>query len=308
METVHDSALEALDKKLRLIDDRVNAVVLGNSTGFYLCGAGGLGKSFSVFKQLRHLDCEFRAFNSRMTAFGLFRALGQAPTAVHILEDMERLTNDRDAQGVLRSALWSQGDRERVVTWTTGQGEQRFTFQGGLIMLANRPLADMPELRALASRITIYKLEVSDKEMSAHMLRIASNGWSRYRHKLEAAHCIPIAEYVIAESLRASCPIDLRLLDHACMDFLMWEQGNTHLHWHDLVTTHIQQSAHHFRHEISTRSREEQKEYERGLVREIVKQTSDAKEQVRLWEQMTGKRHSAFYTRKREVDSREFDI
>ena len=47
--------------------------------------------------------------------------------------------------GVLRSALWSQADRDRVVTWTTKAGEQRISFRGG-VMLANRPLEDLPEL------------------------------------------------------------------------------------------------------------------------------------------------------------------
>ena len=154
--------LASIDRKLRLIDDRVAAVVRGYQTGLYLCGAGGLGKSYSVYRQLQLLEIDFRAFNSRMTALGLFQALAKAPDNIHVLEDMERIVHDRDAQGVLRSALWSQGDRERVVTWTTSAGEQRVTFRGGIIMLANRPLGDLPELRALASRIAVHKLEVSD--------------------------------------------------------------------------------------------------------------------------------------------------
>jgi hypothetical protein len=310
MDILQDSAaLNKLDRKLRLIDDRVNAVVRGYSTGLYLCGAGGLGKSYSVFKQLQLCGCEFRAFNSRMTALGLFRELDRAPDAVHVLEDMERITNDRDAQGVLRAALWSQADRDRVVTWTTGTGgELRFVFRGGLIMLANRPLADLPELRALASRIAVHKFEISDTEMAAHMRRIAASGeWTRYQHRLEVEQAKVIAEFVIAECHRVSCRLDLRLYDNACLDFLHWESGS-HLHWQDLVTSRLEQAAAHFRQEVSKLSREERKEHERGLVHEIIRETSDPKEQLRLWEQRTGKRHTAFYTRKREVDSGEFDV
>ena len=300
-------ALMSLDCKLRLIDDRVTAIVRGYQTGLYLCGAGGLGKSYSVHRQLQLLECDFRAFNSRLTALGLFRALDKAPEAVHVLEDMERMVNDRDAQGVLRSALWSQGDRDRVVTWTTSAGEQRVTFRGGIIMLANRPLGDLPELRALASRIAVHKLEVGDAEMSAHMRRIARQGWSRYQHKLEAARCSEVCEHVIAECRQASCSLDLRLLDNACTDYLLWEAGNSHLHWKDLVTTRVQQAAAHFRHEVSTLSREERKTRERDLVRDLLMETADSQERERLWEQRTGKRKSAFYSRKREVESREFD-
>jgi hypothetical protein len=301
-------ALLSLDCKLRLIDDRVTAVVRGYQTGLYLCGVGGLGKSHSVYRQLQLLECDFRIFNSRMTALGLFRALDKAPDAMHVLEDMERIVNDRDAQGVLRSALWSQGDRDRLVTWTTSAGEQRVTFRGGIIMLANRPLGDLPELRALASRIAVHKLQVSDLEMCAQMRRIAKQGWSRYQHKLEAAQCLRVCEHLITECRQASCPLDLRLLDNACTDYLLWEAGNSHLHWKDLVTTRVQQAADHFRHEVSTLSREERKAHERDLVRDILVETTDPQERERLWEQRTGKRKSAFYTRKREVDSREFEV
>jgi hypothetical protein len=301
-------ALASLDRKLRLIDDRVTAVVRGYQTGLYLCGAGGLGKSFSVYRQLQILECDFRAFNSRMTALGLFRALDKAPDAVHVLEDMKRITSDRDAQGVLRSALWSQADRERVVTWTTNSCEQRLNFRGGIIMLANRPLGDRPELRALATRIAVHKLEISDAEMCGHMRRLARQGWSRYQHKLEAAQCSEICEHVIAECRRVSCALDLRLLDNACTDYLLWEANTSHLHWKDLVTTRVQQAAAHFRHEASTLPREERKAQERDLVRDILRKTANPQERERIWEQKTGKRKSAFYSRKREVESHEFDV
>jgi hypothetical protein len=301
-------ALFCLDNKLRLIDDRVTAVVRGYQTGLYLCGAGGLGKSYSVYRHLKLLECDFRVFNSRMTALGLFRALDNAPDAVHVLEDMERIVNDRDAQGVLRSALWSQGDRERLVTWTTSAGEQRFVFHGGIIMIANRPLGDLPELRALASRIAVHKLQVSDAELGAQMRRIARQGWSRYHHKLEAQQCLEVCDHLITECRQANCPLDLRLLDNACTDYLLWETGSSHLHWKDLVATRVQQTAAHFRHEVSTLSREERKAHERDLVRDILRETTDPQERERLWEQRTGKRKTTFYNRKREVDSREFDL
>src|SRR4051794_16244310 len=94
-------ALASLERKLQLLRDRVVAVVHGFSTGLYCYGAGGMGKSFNVIEELNKLQASFKLFNSRMTAKGLFRALGRASDAVHVLEDMERLTKDPDAQGVL---------------------------------------------------------------------------------------------------------------------------------------------------------------------------------------------------------------
>ena len=171
--------LISLEKKLHLVRDPVTAVVRGYKTGYYLYGAGGVGKSFAVLRHLESLDVAYQLYNSRMTAKGLFLTLAQSPDAVHVLEDMERLTKDPDAQGVLRSALWSQPGHDRVVTWTTAKdGPQRFAFNGGLILISNRPLADLPELRALATRIEVHRLEVTDAELMALMRRTGRRGLS----------------------------------------------------------------------------------------------------------------------------------
>ena len=152
-------ALASLEKKLHLVRDNVTAVAKGYKTCFYLYGTGGMGKSYAVLRHLERLDVSFQLYNSRMTAKGLFQTLKHAPDAIHVLEDMERLTKDPDAQGVLRSALWAQPGHERFVTWTTAsEGAMRFAFRGGLILISNRPLADLPELRAFATRIEVLRL------------------------------------------------------------------------------------------------------------------------------------------------------
>jgi hypothetical protein len=125
---------------------------------------------------------------------------------------------------------------------------------------------------------------------------------------LESEKCLEVCEHVIAECKRANCPLDLRLLDNGCSDFLLWDSGNSSCHWKDLVTTRVEQAAAHFRHEISTLSREERKARERDIVREILEQTDEPAERERIWEQKTGKRKSAYYVRKREVDCGEFDV
>jgi hypothetical protein len=301
-------ALASLAKKLKLIDDRVAAVVGGYSTGLYLFGAGGLGKSYSVLKKLSELGADYRTFNSRMTAKGLFLALEKAPDAIHVLEDMERLTNDRDAQGVLRSALWSQADRERTVTWTTSEGERKVAFRGGIIMLANRQLSDLPELRALATRITVHRMEITYQEMVALMRSISGKGWSRYQHKLGADECLAVCEYVIAQCQAAGCELDLRLLDNSCLDYCQWESDNSSCDWRDLVANRVRQHAAHFRHEIATLTRDERLARDREIARDICARSDDPQERLRLWKEATGKGHNAFYKRKRECEDSEFDV
>jgi hypothetical protein len=241
-----------------------------------------------------------------MTGKGLFHALEQAPDAVHVLEDLERLTQDRDAQGILRGALWSQPGRPREVTWTTADRAARLVFRGGLILLANRPLADLPELRALATRIVVYRLEVSDAELAAQLRRIAGGGLARGRHRLDPASCRQVCEYLIAECRAAGCPLDLRLLDNSCLDYLQWDAARSRCHWHDLVAHRVRQSVVALRHPVARPSREERLARDRQLAGEICAESPDPEERVRRWRERTGKSPASFYRRKGELDSGEF--
>jgi hypothetical protein len=304
-----EGALASLDRKLQLVRDRVTAVARDYQTGLYIYGTGGIGKSYTILQHLDRLETTYKLFNSRMTARGLFRALGKAPDATHVLEDMERLTNDRDAQGVLRSALWAQPGRDRVVTWTTGTGgEEHFVFRGGIILLANRPLADLPELRALATRISVMRLEVTDAELAALMRDLAAGGYGRDgKQLLEPEKCREVTEHLIRECQTAGCPLDLRLQENSYLDYLLWEADHAACGWQDLVTARVHEAARHFRQQINTLSQEERRAQRRGIVREIVRQTDDADEQLRLYQERTGKSRADYFRRKREVESGEFD-
>jgi hypothetical protein len=243
-----------------------------------------------------------------MTAKGLFRALQKSPDAVFVLEDVERLTTDRDAQSFLRAALWSQGARARVLTWTTGDGEERFEFRGSLIMTANRPLSSLPELRALATRISVMKMDISEPELAAQMRRIARQGWARYQHRLDPEEGAEVCEHVLEECRAANCPIDLRLFDNGCCDFLQWQSNNANVHWRDLVANRVREAARHFRHPVASQSSAERQAAERALVRQIISQTDDPAVRRQLWEEKTGKSKSAFYERVRQVELGEFDV
>ncbi len=301
--------LASLERKLHLVRDRVTAVARGYQTGLYLYGAGGVGKSYTVLDHLKREGVNYRLYNSRMSAKGLFRALEKAPDAVHVLEDMERLTRDADAQGVLRSALWAQPGHERSVTWTTATGgEERVIFRGGLILLANRPLADLPELRALATRINVYNLIVTDEELVALMGDLASRG-HHVEDKLliQPEECRIITEYLITECRTCGCQLDLRLQVNAYLDYLQWEADRTASHWQDLVASRVREAACHFRHELDTKPREDRLKWKRNVLRDILRQIDDPKEQERLYQEQTGASRADYFRRKREVQSGEFD-
>ena len=303
-----NEALANLEKKLNLVRDHVTAVGRGYKTGFYLYGTGGMGKSYTVLQHLENLGVTYQLFNSRMTAKGLFLTLQKAPDAIHVMEDMERLTKDPDAQGVLRSALWAQPGHERLVTWTTAEGPQRFPFRGGLILISNRPLADLPELRALATRIEVHRMEATDAELAALMREVAGKGY-RLDGKIGIGpeECLKVTEFLLKECRSAGCPLDLRLQQKAFRSYLQFAADYSVSHWEDLVAASVREATCHFRHEQNTTSPEARKAQRRKVVREIIGKEVDVNEQVKLYIERTKQSRADFFRRKQEVLSGEFE-
>ena len=301
--------LLTLESKLQLVRDLTTAVAKGFKTGLYLYGQGGVGKSFTVFHHLKFLEAPAILYNTRMTGKGLFQSLQNAPNAIHVLEDMEGLTKDADAQGVLRSALWAQPGHDRIVTWTTAtEGKMEVNFRGGLILMSNRPLADMPELRALATRIEVHRLEVSEIELVALMRELASKGfYHQDKHLLGPEECLQVTEHLLKECRSAGCPLDLRLQQKSFQTYLQWDQKWARSHWRDLVASSVREATHHFNHESDPLAREDRLTRSRNILRAILAEEDDAKEQLRLYKEQTGYSRADFFRRKREVEIGDFD-
>jgi hypothetical protein len=304
-----DNPLASLEKKLQVVRDLVTGVAKGFKTGLFLYGGGGIGKSFTVLQHLAYLDVGYQLYNSRMTGKGLFLALKRTPDAVHVLEDMERLTKDPDAQGVLRSALWSQLGHDRSVTWTTAtEGEQRFEFRGGLILISNRQLTDLPELRALATRIEVHRLDVTEAELTAKMRDLASKGFQRGGSMLLGPDdCLKVTEHLLQECRAAGCPLDLRLQQKSFQTYLQWHAEYSSTDWRDLMAASVREATHHFRHEVNPLSREARQAQRRNAIRAILGQTKNPKEQEELYKEQGHGSRADFYRRKYEVESGEFN-
>src|SRR5919199_8045 len=60
--------------------------------------------------------------------------------------------------------LWGEGGTSKSFT---GEERAEFVFAGGVILVANRPLEDLPELRALGTRITVVHFRPTNEEVAA---------------------------------------------------------------------------------------------------------------------------------------------
>jgi hypothetical protein len=287
----HEASLASVEEKRQLIRDRVWGVAKGFATGLYLWGEGGISKSFTVEEALRASGTPYKASNSRVTAKGLFELLRDYPDVVHLIEDAETLFADKNAFGVLRSALWGQPGKERVVTWQTARVREEFVFAGGLILVANCPLEDVPQLRALRTRITCLEFRPTTAEVEALMRHVAGRRHGQGPYRLSPEECLEVAEEVITRSRRLRRPLDLRLLVNALQDRLQWEAGLAETPWLDLLESRLKERV------VSPEGRPEtpaqRKARERALV--LLIGGLPPKERLARWKAETGKSQAALY-------------
>ena len=286
--------LERLEKKLALIRDRVRSVALRYNTGFFLFGAGGSGKSFAVRGELDSLGTRWVLHNSAMTAAGLFDMLHDLPDQVHVLEDMEQLYADKKAVGYLRSATWGDDQmRNRIVTKTIHKKRASFEFTGGVIILSNLPLGGIASLRALATRLNPAEFNPTEGEKRALMWKIAEGG----KFGLHPEACEEVCEYLVFHAGPGK-PLDLRLLDNAFNDRLMYDRGESRTHWKDLVASRI--DAQIVEPTITPRTRQARLLDERDIAKQIYDKYPDSHQRAdrdKEWKERVGKSERALYRR-----------
>ena len=284
--------LASLERKLQLVRDRTRGVVEGYATGCHIWGDGGIGKSFTVLGELNRLRADFVHFNSRLTGKGLFDNLVKYPSSVHVLEDCEALLRDKNALGVLRSALWSQARKrhpERLITWQSHGNDLSVVFTGGIILMCNTRLEDVPELRALKTRIASLHLSATNEELAALMRHLAQQGYRLGDQSISPCRCLEIAETVISRCLVSNRNLDVRLLVNAFRDFMQHRAGHSVTHWEDLLDTRLQEGT------TAGLSRAERLENERQIALRISQMDVPTAERERLWREATGRAMDAYY-------------
>lgn len=286
--------LDSLEPKLQLVRDRVLGVCNHHSTGLYLWGEGGTSKSYTVMEALQNAEADYILHNSRMTGRGLVDTLAASPASIHVLEDAESMFGDKRAWGVLRSALWSQSKAkppERRITWTAYQTNIDFLFTGGIILIANRELKDIPELAALQTRIPVLKLAATFDEIAALMRSVAVKGYHFGPDSLPATECYAIAEWLIDKMRAHNAPLDMRLMVGGFHDFIQWKTGHSQTHWEDLLHTRIQRQT------LLYKGRAQRISEERVVALEVHAMSITVKEKEKLFMERTGKSVRAMYRR-----------
>jgi hypothetical protein len=284
--------LQALQGKLDHVRDVVGGVVKRYHTGALLHGEGGTGKSYTVMEELRRLKANCVCHNSRMTARGLVDHLQRCPDDIHLIEDAETLMEDKKSFGVLRSALWSQSRKkpaEREITWSAFRMPIRFVFTGGIIIISNVNLAEeVPEVRALKTRINVLGLDIDNQQIRALMKKICEAGEKVGEDYMTPDECWEVSTFIIDKLELLHRNLDLRLLRNGFRDYLQYKKGDSKTHWQVLLEGRMAER-------VVYQGRAKTKDDEHRTALEIHRMLIPAGEKYKLFHGRTGLSEKAYY-------------
>jgi hypothetical protein len=309
-----DPHLEAMLRKHMSVRDDVASVALGYVSSYILWGPSGTGKTWVIKDQLREMNVAWREPAGTMTALALFRHLQRFSDDITFIEDQEGILKDPKTLDILRPALWTT-ERDptnqgrippRRVQWTNAHQEEEVFFGGGIILVQNGAPPRTQEVNAVLSRGIARNLTASTDELNAMARHLAATAPPKILgYTMTSVECSEVAELVIEQTRERGRALNLKLLDICYGMFVQFQQGASALHWRDRVTSLIMERAPRdclHRVDLPGSTRLDRQERDHEIVRQILRETSDPKEQVRLWAERTEKAKSMFYERRKEVE------
>lgn len=283
--------LREVNRQADNIKTQIRSVVLGETNAFFIWGEGGHGKSYLVRSGL--IACEnVKWWTTDTSPAALCDLLSSFPAHIHVFEDMEKVFREPACQSILRAACGGESKGERWVHWEKKgvHGIPPFQFDGGVIIVGNEsPTGHSLKFGAIASRFAPQEWKLTEQELAAVIRDIAINTPCKYGYS--RSERIDVAEFVITEMKHRpkGVQVDLRTFcEHALPAYWQWKEGESLVHWHEVIKAKIQGRPKRSYAEI---------ELER-LLRAACEayHSGDTKEQrVAVWKELAGLGRSQFY-------------
>jgi hypothetical protein len=177
-----------------------------------------------------------------------------------------------------------------------------FVFNGGIIMLNNRPLDDLPELRAIQTRISYLELVVSENEVAALMRKVAGAGFHHGQQVMTPEECLTVCEFLVAESKSLLCHLDMRLLDNSFRDYLQHREGCSASHWKTLVAARLHGRQGELLEALPGRLKELEEDF--AVMEAALREQPNVQQAQEVWCRATGKSRATFFRAKRAFEAR----
>ncbi len=169
-----------INRRFDFLAQLVRMIINKTSVSLIVTGEGGLGKSFTVrrqieLKKLVKFD-DFVMIKGFSTPRGLYRILYENSDKLIIFDDCDEVLEDKIAKNLLKGALDSFDERE--IHWITKTSDpslpDSFIFTGKIIFISNMSQDRIEQ--ALLSRSMCIDLTMSTQDKINRMQFIIDNG------------------------------------------------------------------------------------------------------------------------------------
>lgn len=168
-----------INKRFEFLQQLVRMVLKGTSVSMIITGEGGLGKSFTVKREIDRRQFiknqDFVYIKGYSTPRGLYRTLFENNGKVIVFDDCDEVLTDNIAKNLLKGALDSYDERE--IHWITKSTDESlpdsFIFTGRVIFISNKSQNSIDN--ALLTRSMCIDLTMSRADKISRMEWIVFN-------------------------------------------------------------------------------------------------------------------------------------
>lgn len=243
-------------------------------------GPAGYGKTQAVTEALERAGLEAARLGSYSTPLNLFNFLNENQSRIVILDDVAGLFYDRAAMAILKAATWASPGG-RVITWgstTTKANADDFEFQGKLIVICNSFPAT-PDAIAVKSRSLTHQFQIS-KIAAKQLLREAAFDSKWFRNTGLATE---VAEFLCEHLTDSNLPDISYRTHHIGYDAAEKKPGK----WRELLGSMIQ---------VNKGCADP-----KALVEDLARRGMKVREQVQVFEEMTGFKRRTFFKYRKQL-------
>jgi len=279
------------------VEHIVKMVIKRLAPACILVSEGGLGKSFMVRSLLSEElnEDEYVISSGHITPLALYKMMYKNSDCIIVLDDVEDVLKSDSAVGILKAALWDvMGDGKRKVTWSSTSKAledtpQEFTFEGGLILLANKiPRQYENTIKALRSR----SLENTIKLTYQQKLKIC-------KQLIDSDELYEISGVVLSEHEREDIKEDLKLHTSIIMESFNFRTVINLIRFYRYNRECVPEDKNlYLKLMESTTKVDEMK----SIIYELINNTEiSSKQKIVLFQQRTGKSQATFYRLRNEL-------
>jgi hypothetical protein len=273
------------DKVFFQMKHYISMVAKGFSFGTIIQSRAGTGKTYTTRTLLEKEGIDYAYLESYSTPAAFYIWLYKNKDRIKVIDDVHKILESDKFTPYLKALLWDFNGK-RIVRYNSTKPlkdeegdyiERVFEETGGTIILTNKMNPENPHIAAVASRVNVLNLEVTNEQMIQIMRKIIEKPYKGMTHEQRKE----VFDF-IESNWRASKELNCRTLIKGYQYYLYSQTTDIKDEWKRLLADEL--------------------EYDEELlmIEELMKKDMDTEEQVNEYIKLTGKSRATFFRLKKK--------